>query len=87
MAHQNGISSLNRMFSKPAVSIMDFIAVLEEHLGRKARMNFLPLQAGDVPETFADVEDLVADVGFKPATPLAEGIRRFVTWYRDYYRC
>ena len=68
------------------VALLDFIAILEGHLGRKAQKNFLPLQAGDVPATFADVDDLSADVGFKPATPIAEGIRRFVEWYRDYYR-
>jgi UDP-glucuronate 4-epimerase len=48
-------------------------------------MNLLPLQAGDVPATFADVDDLMADVGFKPATSIAEGIGRFVAWYREYY--
>ncbi len=69
------------------VALLDFIAILEGHLGRKAQKNFLPLQAGDVPATFADVDDLSTDVGFKPATPIAEGIRRFVEWYRDYYRC
>jgi UDP-glucuronate 4-epimerase len=69
------------------VALMDFIAFLEQNLGRKARLNFLPMQAGDVPATFADVEDLMEDVGFKPATPIAEGIRRFVAWYRDYYGC
>ena len=69
------------------VALLDFIAILEGHLGRKAQKNFLPLQAGDVPATFADVDDLSADVGFKPATPITEGIRRFVEWSRDYYRC
>jgi UDP-glucuronate 4-epimerase len=49
-------------------------------------MNFLPLQPGDVPATFADVDDLVADVGFAPSTPIEEGIARFVKWYRDYYK-
>ncbi len=67
------------------VELMEFITVLEEQLGRKARKNFLPLQAGDVPSTFADVDDLTADVGFKPSTPIEEGIRRFVSWYRGYY--
>jgi UDP-glucuronate 4-epimerase len=69
------------------VTLMDFIAILEDHLGRKAKKNFLPMQAGDVPATFADVDDLMADADFKPATPIEEGIRRFVAWYRDYYRC
>ncbi len=65
---------------------MDFIAALEGQLGRQAHKNFLPLQAGDVPATFADVDDLAADVGFKPATPIEEGIRNFVNWYRSYYK-
>lgn len=69
------------------VALMDFIEILEQNLGRKARKNFLPLQAGDVPATFADVDDLITDVGFKPATSISEGIRKFVAWYRDYYRC
>jgi UDP-glucuronate 4-epimerase len=69
------------------VALMDFIAILEGHLGREAKKNFLPMQAGDVPATFADVDDLMADADFKPATPIEEGIRRFVAWYREYYRC
>ena len=69
------------------VALMDFITTLEGHLGRTAKKNFLPLQAGDVPATFADVDDLMADVGFRPATPIAEGIGRFVAWYREYYGC
>jgi UDP-glucuronate 4-epimerase len=64
---------------------MEFIETLEEQLGRKAIRNFLPMQAGDVPATCADVDDLMAAVGFRPATPIAEGIRRFVAWYREYY--
>jgi UDP-glucuronate 4-epimerase len=64
---------------------MHFIAVLEKHLGREAKKTFLPLQPGDVPATYADVDDLAADVGFAPATPLEEGIARFVKWYRDHY--
>jgi len=66
--------------------LMRFIAVLEEALGRKAEKNLLPLQPGDVPETSADVDDLMRDVGFKPDTPIEVGIPRFVAWYRDYYR-
>jgi UDP-glucuronate 4-epimerase len=69
------------------VALMDFIAILEGHLGREAKKNFLPMQAGDVPATFADVDDLMADADFKPATPIEEGIRRFVAWYHEYYRC
>jgi UDP-glucuronate 4-epimerase len=69
------------------VALMDFITILETHLGRKAKKNFLPMQAGDVPATFADVDALATAVGFKPATQIAEGIGHFVAWYRDYYRC
>ena len=68
------------------VELLDFIALLEECLGRPARKDFQPLQAGDVPETWADVDDLVQAVGFRPTTPLREGIARFVEWYRAYYR-
>jgi UDP-glucuronate 4-epimerase len=67
------------------VELMHFIGVLEKALGREAKKNFLPMQPGDVPATFADVDDLVADVGFAPATPIEEGVARFVKWYRDYY--
>ena len=69
------------------VGLLDFITMLEECLGRTAKKNFQPLQAGDVPETYADVDDLARAVGFRPATPLREGIARFVEWYRAYYQC
>ena len=67
------------------VQLMHFIACVETALGRKAKKNFLPLQPGDVPTTYADVADLKRDIGFEPDTPIEEGIRRFVAWYRDYY--
>ncbi|HEY5624106.1 MAG TPA: NAD-dependent epimerase [Gammaproteobacteria bacterium] len=67
------------------VQLSRYIEVLEECLGRKATQNLLPMQPGDVPDTWADVEDLVEDVGYRPSTPIAEGIRRFVEWYVDYY--
>jgi len=67
------------------VELMRYIEVLEECLGRKAEKNFLPMQPGDVPETFADITDLVADVGYRPATPVEVGVRRFVEWYCEYY--
>lgn len=67
------------------VELMRFIEVLETCLGKKAEKNFLPLQDGDVPATFADVEDLRRDVGYAPKTPIETGIARFVAWYRDYY--
>lgn len=68
------------------VELSRYIEVLEDCLGRKAERNLLPLQAGDVPDTFADVEDLVRDVGYRPATPVEVGVRKFVDWYRDYYQ-
>ena len=66
--------------------LMRYIEVLEGCLGRTAKKNFLPMQDGDVPATYADVADLVATVGFKPATSIETGIKNFVDWYRDYYR-
>jgi len=68
------------------VELMDMIGVLEGVLGRTAEKRMLPLQAGDVPATWANVDDLTRDVGFKPATSIEEGIRRFVTWYKEFYR-
>lgn len=67
------------------VELMRFIEVLEESLGRRAEKRYLPIQAGDVPATYADVDDLMHEVGFKPTTSIEEGLRRFVTWYREYY--
>ncbi len=67
------------------VALEKFIAVIEQVLGKTAQRNLLPMQPGDVPATYADVEDLVRDVGFKPDTPIEVGIERFVQWYRDYY--
>jgi UDP-glucuronate 4-epimerase len=68
------------------VELMHFIEVLEACLGEKAEKNLLPIQAGDVPATYADVDDLIRDVGFKPETPIEEGIRNFIGWYREYYK-
>jgi len=68
------------------VQLMTFIQTIEEALGREARKELLPLQPGDVPATYADIEDLARDVGFRPATPIAVGIARFITWYREYYK-
>ncbi len=67
------------------VPLLRYIEVLEDCLGRKAQKNFLPLQPGDVPETFADIDDLVRDVGYRPATPIEEGVRQFVDWFCEYY--
>jgi len=67
------------------VDLMSFIKTIEETLGKKAKKNMLPLQAGDVPVTYADVDDLMKDAGFKPSTSLDKGINKFIEWYRDYY--
>lgn len=67
------------------VELLRYIEVLERELGRKATMNLLPLQPGDVPDTCADVQALIDDVGYRPNTPIETGIARFVAWYRAYY--
>ena len=64
---------------------MHYIEVLEQTLGIQARKNLLPLQDGDVPDTWADTEDLAADVGYQPSTPVEVGVKRFVDWYLEYY--
>jgi UDP-glucuronate 4-epimerase len=68
------------------VELMHFIKLLEQNLGKKAEMNMLPLQPGDVPATYANVEGLVRDVGYKPDTSIEDGIARFIAWYRDFYK-
>lgn len=68
------------------VELMAYIETLERFLGKTAEKNLLPLQPGDVPDTYADVEALVADVNYKPNTAIEVGIERFVNWYRDYYQ-
>jgi UDP-glucuronate 4-epimerase len=68
------------------VELLEMIATLEKYLGRTAVKNMLPMQPGDVPATYADVNELMHDVGFRPATPLEDGVPRFVQWYRSYYR-
>jgi UDP-glucuronate 4-epimerase len=68
------------------VELMTLIATLEQALGKTAEKRMLPMQPGDVPATYADVEALVEDVGFAPKTPIEEGVGKFVRWYRGYYR-
>jgi len=69
------------------MELMYFIEVLESCLGIKAQKNMLPMQPGDVPINYADIDDIMADVGFKPNTSIEEGIKKFVDWYRSYYNC
>jgi UDP-glucuronate 4-epimerase len=66
--------------------LMHVIGCLEKAIGRTVEKRMLPMQAGDVPATYADVEDLTEAVGFRPATPIEVGIERFVAWYREFYR-
>lgn len=68
------------------VTLMDFITTIEKAMGKEAKKNMMPMQPGDVPATYADVDDLMNDVGFKPDTSLEEGIGKFVAWYKDYYK-
>jgi UDP-glucuronate 4-epimerase len=68
------------------VELIDFIRAIETTLGKKAKKNFMDIQPGDVPATYANVDDLINDVGFKPNTSIEEGISRFVEWYRGYYK-
>ncbi len=72
--------------SNNPVELMRYIEVLEDCLGKTAEKNLLPLQPGDVPATYADVDALIEDVGYKPETPIEQGIANFVDWYREYYR-
>lgn len=67
------------------VRLMDFVHAIEEKLGRKAEIHYMPMQPGDVPSTCADVEDLYRDIDFRPHTHVREGISRFIDWYREYY--
>ena len=68
------------------VELLRFIQVLEKYLGKVAEKNLLPMQAGDVPATYADVDDLMNDTGFKPQTSIEDGIGKFVEWYKGYYK-
>jgi len=67
------------------VELSTFIEIIEKNLGKTARKTYMDLQLGDVVSTYADIDDLIADVGFKPQTPLEVGIERFIAWYREYY--
>lgn len=73
--------------SNNPIELLRYIEVLEDCLGKKAEKNLLPLQPGDVPDTYANVDALVQDVGYKPSTPIEQGIANFVEWYREYYHC
>jgi len=84
LVHQAPYKLYNIGNNQP-VALRTFIEVIETALGKKAQKNYLPMQPGDVPITYADVDELMQDVGFKPSTPIEVGIDRFVEWYRQYY--
>ena len=69
-----------------ATELMDFIRIIEEELGREAQKNLMPLQPGDVIETSADIRKSREMLGFSPKTPIWDGIRKFLAWYREYYK-
>jgi len=71
--------------SNRPVELLDFISAIERALGKKAKFNLLPIQLGDVPDTYADVTDLFDDFEYRPATPIYDGVSKFVSWYREYY--
>ena len=85
-ASSNAPYRLYNIGNNQPVELMHYIEVLEDCLGMKAEKNMLPLQPGDVPATYADVTDLVRDVGYKPDMSVEQGVARFVAWYRDYYQ-
>ena len=85
---QNGSSAAYKIYNignNTPIELMKFIQVIEDALGKKAVMNMLPIQPGDVPMTYANVDDLINDVGFKPSTTIENGVENFVRWYCDYY--
>jgi len=85
-ASSRGPYRLYNIGNNHPVELLHYIEVLEQCLGRKAEKNLLPLQAGDVPDTWANIDDLTRDVGYTPATPVEVGIRAFVDWYLGYYK-
>lgn len=68
------------------VQLMEFIKTLENALGKEAQKNFMPMQPGDVPSTYADIDDLIQDIGYKPQTTIEEGLTKFVQWYKDFFK-
>jgi UDP-glucuronate 4-epimerase len=84
-ATSNARYALYNIGNNQCVELLHMIELLEKALGRPAEKRLLPMQPGDVPATYADVDDLARDVGFRPATPIADGIQRFVEWYREYH--
>ncbi len=84
-ARSQGPYKIYNIGNNKPVQLMEFIETIERHLGKKAKKDYLPMQPGDVPKTYADIDDLVKNVGFKPETSIDEGIGKFVEWYGGYY--
>ena len=84
-SHSRAPYRIYNIGSNTATPLMRYIELIEEYVGKKAELNLLPLQPGDVPDTCADVEDLMADVGYSPSTPVETGVRNFVAWFRSHY--
>ncbi|MGB3622760.1 MAG: NAD-dependent epimerase [Ketobacter sp.] len=85
-ATSKGPYRLYNIGSNQPIELLRYIEVLEECLGKKAEKNLLPMQPGDVPDTYADVDDLVTDMGYRPDTPIETGVQNFVDWYKDFYQ-
>ncbi len=85
-ASSNAPHRIYNIGNREPVELMRYIEVIEDCVGRKADINMLPMQPGDVPDTWADTADLVKDVGYEPATPIEQGVKNFVDWYRDFYK-
>ncbi len=85
-ASSNAPYRIYNIGNRQPVELMRYIEVIEECVGRKAETNMLPMQPGDVPDTWADTADLAKDVGYEPATPIEQGVKNFVDWYRDFYK-
>ena len=83
--HSNARYKIYNIGNNKPVELLTFIEVIEEAMGKKAQKNFLPMQPGDVTRTYADVDELIRDVGFKPTTTIEQGMQKFVRWYKDFY--
>ncbi|MEB3220136.1 MAG: NAD-dependent epimerase [Nostocales cyanobacterium 94392] len=84
--HNNARYKIYNIGNNQPVELLTFIQVIEKAMGKEAIKNFLPMQPGDVPRTYADVDELMQDVGFKPTTNIEQGIENFVRWYKDFYQ-
>ncbi|MEO1432780.1 MAG: NAD-dependent epimerase [Cyanobacteria bacterium J06633_8] len=84
-AHKNARYKIYNIGNNKPVELLKFIQVIEKALGKEAQKNFLPMQPGDVPRTYADIDELIQDVGFKPTTTIEEGMEQFIRWYKDFY--